>query len=472
MVPTRRDFLNGLALAGLGAVLALAGAAEPAAWRGASRPLSDREEFGHLLRRAGFGAGPGEVEAYQALGWEEAVDRLVNYEKVPNDSLEARLAELRLDLTKPQDLQRWWLLRMAYTARPLEEKLTLFWHGLLTSGLSKAPPPLMLAQNQFLREHALADFGTILKGIARDPAMMRWLDIAGSVRGRPNENYARELMELFTLGIGNYTEQDVREAARAFTGYTVDREGRVSFVRSRHDDGFKTVLGRTGRWGPDDIVDIILDQPVAAAFLAGKLLKFFVRPDPSPEATVEVARTLRETGYSIKAAIRKVFTLPEFRSPAAYRSLVKSPAEYAAGTLRQLGVETDGAGLPGLVNQMGQTLFNPPNVAGWPGGPAWLNTATWLARLNFANRVATDRRGVRVDPGRWFPSGRLPADPAGFVDGLGELLLDGNVGPEQRAVLLDFGSESGVALDPARWFDSRGRAIIYLMLALPEYHLA
>lgn len=467
MARSRRDILNGLALAGLGAALAITGAAGA---RRVDRNLSEREQFSHLMRRAGFGAAPGELEAYQALGWEGAVDRLVNYEEVPNDGLEARLGGLNLDLSKPRDIRRCWLLRMAYTARPLEEKLTLFWHGLLTSGLTKAPAPLMVAQNRFLREHALADYGMILKGIARDPAMMRWLDIPGSVRGRPNENYARELMELFTLGVGNYTEQDVREAARAFTGFALDREGRVAFVRARHDDGIKTVLGRTGPWGPDDIVDIIIDQSAAAAFLAGKLLRFFVRPDPSPGGVEEVARTLRATGYSIKAAVRRVFSLPEFRSPAAYRSLVKSPAEYSAGALRQLGAETDGVGLPALVGQMGQALFNPPNVAGWPGGAAWLNTATWIARLNFANRVATDRQGVRLNPAIWFPDGRLPSDSAAFVDRLGELLLDGNLGAEQRAILLDFGSEPGI--DPARWFDGRGRGIIYLMLALPEYHLA
>ncbi len=468
-MPTRRDVLNGLALAGLGAVLAISGAVEP---RPGNRPLSDREQFGHLLRRAGFGPAPGEIEAHQALGWEGAVDRLVDYERVPNDDLEARLAGLNLDLSKPPELQRWWLLRMAYTARPLEEKFTLFWHGLLTSSLTRAPAPLMLGQNRFLREHALADYRTILKGIARDPAMMRWLDISGSVRGRPNENYARELMELFTLGVGNYTEQDVREAARAFTGYTVDRDGRVTFNRSRHDDGPKTVLGRTGHWGPDDIVDIILDQPAAATFLAGKLLRFFVRPDPSPAAVEEVARTLRETGYSVKAAVRKVFNLPEFRSPGAYRALVKSPAEYAAGAIRGLGAETDGAGLPALVGQMGQTLFNPPNVAGWPGGPAWLNTATWLARLNFANWLTTDRRRVRLNPAAWFPAGRLPADPAAFVDRLGEILLDGNLGPEQRTTLVEFGVEASRVGGSDRWFDSAGRGVVYLMLALPEYHLA
>lgn len=467
---TRRDFLNGLALAGLGAVLALAGAAEPAVRRGPTRPLSERERFGHLLRRAGFGARPGEVEAYQSLGWEAAVDRLIDYAKVPNGELEDRLSSLGLDLSKPQDLQRWWLLRMAYTARPLEEKLTLFWHGLLTSGLSKAPAPLMLAQNRFLREHALADYRTILKGIGRDPAMMRWLDISGSVRARPNENYARELMELFSLGVGHYTEQDVREAARAFTGFVVDREGRVDFIRARHDDGLKTVLGRTGRWGPDDIIDIILDRPEAAVFLARKLLRFFVRPDPSEASIDEVARVLRETGFSVKSALRRLFTLPEFASPEAYRSLVKSPAEYVAGAIRQLGVETDGSGLPAVLARMGQTLFNPPNVAGWPGGPAWLNTATWLARLNFANWLTTDRRRARLDPAVWFPAGRVPPDPGAFIDRLGELLLDGNVGEEQREVLLEFGSAA--AGDPERWFDGRGRGLVYLMLAMPEYHLA
>ncbi len=464
-MPTRRKVITTIALAGLGAALTLAEAAAPV-----QRPLTAWEEFGHLLRRAGFGAAPGEIEAAQALGWEGAVDRLLEYTAVSNQDLEARLAALALDMRNPADLQRWWLLRMAYTARPLEEKMTLFWHGLLTSSLAKAPAPFLFRQNQFLREHALADYGTILKGIARDPAMMRWLDIAGSVRGRPNENYARELLELFTLGVGHYSERDVQEAARAFTGFTVDRAGQVVFHPPRHDDGLKTILGRTGRWGPAEVVDIVLDQPAAAVFLAQRLLRFFVRPDPPADSVVAVAQTLRTSGLSVKAALRQIFLRPDFRAPGAYRRLIKSPAEYVAGALRQLAAETDGVGLPAMLTQMGQTLFAPPNVAGWPGGPAWLNTTTWLARLNFANWLATDRRRVRLDPAAWFPAGRMPADPAAFLDGLAQRLLAGPMGAGQRAILLAFAAEVGG--DPADRFDRWGRGLVYLLLALPEFHLA
>ncbi|HET7038118.1 MAG TPA: DUF1800 domain-containing protein [Thermomicrobiaceae bacterium] len=480
---SRREAVNGLALAGLGALLAacrlergsggplVSGSGSPAAGSGATPvaavPLSDRTRYSHLLRRAGFGAAPGELDTWLPLSWSAAVNRLVDYETIPNDALESRLAALKLDLTTAAGIRRWWLLRMAYSARPLEEKMTLFWHGLLTSSLISAKPEMMLTQNQFFRAHALDHYGNILKGVTRDPAMMHWLNTAENKKGRANENYSRELMELFTLGPGNYNEQDVRESARAFTGLVTRKSGETVLAPAQHDDGQKTFLGRSGNFGPDDILDIILAQPAAAPFMARKLLGFFMSPNPSQASVDAIARTLTASSFDIREAVRALFNLPEFQDPSSYRALVKSPAELVAGTLRQLAVDADQSPIPSMLPEMGQSLFAPPNVSGWPGGAAWLNSGTWLARLNFANALTTNRTAVKLDPSRW------PGAMGGtqqFVDTVAHLLVDGGLEAGQRQVLLEFTlnrKKIGTA-----WFDRHGRATVYLMLALPEYHLS
>jgi uncharacterized protein (DUF1800 family) len=495
---TRRQALDGLALAGLGALLAACrgrseqsvGLSTPGALTGGATPpplvslpptaasptpagasaqastaMSRRALYGQLLRRAGFGAAPGELDQWLELSWSEAVDRLVDYDSIDNQALEDRLAALKLDLSKAPDIQRWWLLRMAFSARPLEEKMTLFWHGLLTSSLTSAKPEMMLTQNKLLRAHALDNYGTLLKAISRDPAMMRWLNLAENKKGHANENYARELMELFTMGPGNYTEDDVRESARAFTGLVVRPNGETVLVPAQHDNGQKTFLGRTGNFGPDEIIDIILEQPATPTFLATKLLRFFVAPNPTQASIDAVAASLSSTRFDMRAAMRTLLNLPELQVPSSYRALIKSPAELVAGTLRQLAIETDAAQIPKLMVAMGQILFDPPNVAGWPGGSWWLNSGTWLARLNFANLITASRSDFKLDPAKWPGS-----DGGRFIDGLITLLVDGELDDAQRQVLSEF---AGIA-DPAdtSWFDGQGRATIYLMLGLPEYHLS
>src|SRR5579875_2788780 len=350
----RRQLLAGLAMAGVGAVLSACQFDQ----RAAAQPLSEQAQFAHLLRRAGFGAAPSELATYQQLGGNGAVNRLINYQPISNQELEDRLTALKLDLTKASGIQRWWVVRMVETARPLEEKMTLFWHGLLTSALSKVGrPEPMYVQNQFLRQNALGRFPDILKGISKDPAMMLWLDLGANRKGHPNENYARELMELFSLGIGHYTEQDVRESARAFTGWVVRRQraggGAVAFESvfnpRLHDDGEKTFLGQTGRFGGDDIIDIIVRQPASAQFIARKLFSFFAYPDPDDEVLAPLVAAYTASGYSIRALVRAILTSDAFYAPAAYRALIKSPAELVAGTARLLGIETDGRGLPAVL---------------------------------------------------------------------------------------------------------------------------
>lgn len=487
----RREVLVGSAAVGLGALIATAAVRST---RASAQPLSDELKLRHLLRRAGFGAGLVELAQYRKLGLAGTVDRLLDFDAVDNRALEDRLARANLDPNKRDDIQRWWLLRMIYTARPLEEKLTLFWHGLLTSAISKvgrAEP--MLVQNRFFRAHALDSFPAILKGVSVDPAMMVWLDLQTNRKGHANENYSRELMELFSLGVGHYTEQDVRESGRAFTGWTVRRQKvgtdgyRFSalFRPRLHDDGVKTFLGQTGNFNGDDIVDIIVTQPASASFITRKLFSFFVYPNPTDDVLRPFVNVYTTNAYSIKAVVKAILTSDVFYSPASYRALVKSPAELVAGTARLLGAETDARGLPGLMLPMGQELFNPPNVAGWPGGPAWLTSGTWLARLNFANRViaalgpaapSTTASGKRPAATRVPLPMAGAASPRDAVGQLTNLLLDGQVDPTQQQVLLDYlGSQGGtpVAAASARpWLDERARGALYLALAMPEYHLA
>ncbi len=459
---TRRQALSGAALLGMGLVLQAAVRTTRAAH---AEPLDERVKIAHLLRRAGFGASPRELAEYQALGLSGAVDRLVNYEQVPNVELEVRLNEQGLDLSDPLDLRRWWVLRMVHTARPLEEKMVLFWHGLLTSSLAKAMPPLMLAQNQFFRAHALDDFPSILKGISRDPAMMRWLDLETNRKGHANENFARELMELFTLGVGNYTEQDVREVARAFTGWALDRSNPEApawyFNQNQHDSGLKTILGQTGAFTGDDAIDIIVRQPAAARFISTKLFRFFAYPDPEPEVIDDLAATFTSSGFSIRAVVQRILSSDAFFSDRAYRAIIKSPTDLVVGTARTLELETIGTPLVQAIDAMGQTLLLPPNVAGWPGGPAWMGTGAWLARMNFANRVSSGQVGTPA-PGSLLTQLGSGGDPVGtLVDGL----LDGVLGQPQRDVLASY-------LAAAPDTEERQRGLVYLAMALPEYHLA
>ena len=472
-------------LAGLEALLA--GATSSAAQSGYA--LDERTRIAHLLRRAGFGVSESEFEEYAALGLQGAVERLLNYEQTPDDVEERVAAYLSaipdFDMTKTAGIQQWWLLRMALTRRPLLEKTVLFWHGFLVSGISKVGrPPLMLRQNQFFRDHALSDYRTILQGISLDPAMMLYLDAGRSRRAHPNENYARELMELFSTGIGHYTEQDVLEAARAFTGWSVSQEGAPVFNPRAHDSGVKTFLGHTGAFAGSDIVDILVKHPATGRRLARKLFTFFAYEPPDGAVLQPLVEAYAYEGMSIKAMLRALFTSEAFYSAAAYRARVKSPVEFLVGTLRRLEVATNGKGVSYTLEGMGQRLLDPPNVAGWPGGASWLNSGTWLARLNFVNRMVT----ARYNPERpnhdtayldlpGLLEGHGLTTPENVVQYLLDLLVDGHVSPAAQKILLEYAGEgrnprvTGPLWTDQRWVDERARGLLYLIMAMPEYHL-
>lgn len=411
-----------LAVALVPAVLAQSGAA-------ALSPLPDkewdREKAAHLLRRAGFGGTPAEVENLAALGLSGAVDALVDYDKVTytpapppidpvlneplergelrNLSDEARQqrieARRRAERRTFEETRLWWIERMLASPRPLEEKMTLFWHGHFTSGMREVRNPIfMKEQNEFLRRHALDSFKELLIGISRDRAMLAYLDGNRNVKSKPNENYGRELLELFTLGVGNYTEADIKAAARAFTGWSYTDEGFV-LRRREHDFDVKTFLGRTGKWDGEDVIEIILEQPACSRFLARNLLEFFCQPEPERTLVEALAAEIRRNKYQLRPTMKTLFKSRAFYHASARGSLVKSPVELVVGTARTLGVKvTNLFGAERAMAGMGQELMQPPNVKGWDGGAAWINTATLFNRYNVVGGIIHGEPGQRPPP--------------------------------------------------------------------------
>ena len=444
----------------------------------------------HLLRRTGFGVTREDFDRYQAMGLEATTQEIVNYETVSDDAAISNAEAFTAQSENPGTALAWWLTRILNTKRPLQEKMTLFWHGLLTTQISVVKDPAaMIAQNELLRANAKGAFPDLLKAITADPAMMVYLDIAGSTRQSPNENYARELMELFSMGEGTFSEADVREASRAFTGWRVPRQRNDQgqpvlldpvFQPRRFDDGTKSFLGSSGNFGPSEIIDIIVAQSASARYITGRLFSFFVYPDPD-EADIEpFLDVYLASRYDIGATVEAMLRSDVFYSPRAYRALVKSPIEYAVGAIRALGLESSAvASLAGNIrrgggalSEMGQTPLEPPNVAGWPGGASWLNSATLFARLNFIDRL-TDGDGLNTES-----SDRPQTEPsAQVIDDLGTagqalnyylpLLLDDNIPEEASQVLLDYAGGTGAPLTADQL-----RGLAYIILASPPFHLA
>ncbi len=494
---TRRKVLGGTLAAGSIAVTYAALGDPLRILGGGSADLGDQAairkesvKISHLLRRAGFGVSREEHDRYQTLGLKATLDEVINYSAIDDAEAESIADQVPTDAAARQNLALWWLVRMANTKRPLQEKMTFFWHGLLTSQLSVVLDGVaMKNQNELFRSHAFARFPDLLKGVSMDPAMMDYLDIAGSQRRAPNENYARELMELFSLGEGNYTEKDVREAARAFTGWTMTREytapnvfvfSEPVFRVNRFDDGQKTFLGRTGNFRPDDIVDIIAEQPAAAGYIVRRLFSFFVYPDPKDAVVAPFVKVYEASDKSIGAVVEAILRSDVFYSPRAYRALAKSPVEYAISALKALDLQKNAAQALGfnappplrnasMLTSMGQTLFEPPNVAGWPAGAGWLNSTTMFARLNYINQVtggAPPVRGRQPVPATASFEGALGT----AVQALGHYLpmaLDDNLSPEARSVLREYAGGLEAQLSPHQL-----RGLVYLILASPQFHLS
>ena len=364
-------------------------------------PSGTDAQLAHLLRRAGFGARPSEWPFYQKMGLQKATQTLLHPEQTP-DQLTALLQEIGGDYVDFNDLgsvRQWWLYRMVHTRRPLEEKLTLFWHNHFATAQYKVDNAnRMWRQNETFRRYGLGSFRALLQNIARDPAMLVWLDGKDNHVGKPNENFAREVMELFTLGVGNgYTEKDVQEAARAFTGWR-GGDGPAGFIYdpTLHDDGEKTVLGQTGNWHADDVCDILARHPATARFISTKLFKFFVHDHPSESDIDNLAKVYLEKQFDIGSVVETIFSSDVFWSEAARFAKIKSPVEFCVMTVRAYDAPLAAArDLQRSLELMGQELFNPPNVKGWGEGRDWINTRTLMARVNFASGL-TDEMKNRV----------------------------------------------------------------------------
>jgi uncharacterized protein (DUF1800 family) len=474
----------------------------------------------HLLNRAGFGGTPAEIEQLARLGPEQAVARFVDYEKTEDSMPDPEWAkpdperakrflsarsmgeeERRKLLREEQQDQRqrliqlkgWWLERMTQGPRPLEEKMVLFWHGHFATSAEKVKDAyLMWRQNDLFRQKATGNWLELLLAVAKDPAMLVWLDQAQSRKEHPNENFAREVMELFALGEGHYTEKDISEAARALTGWSYDR-ARQEFVERPfwHDRGEKVIFGQQGNFNGGDFLKLLAAQPQSGRFITGKLWKFFAGQDADEALGNALAGVFRDGDNHFKPILRAMFLSEEFYAPAIVRNQVKSPVQWLVGSVRALERR-----LPppiicfGLTRNLGQDLFAPPNVKGWDGGVSWITTSTLLARYNeaatlvqgeigatggamFANkpggngpaqRRMNNFRLAKVEVEKLFTEAERTNQEA-LIPALERRLLQDKLKPKQEKVLRDYlGTKAQLG-------DDAIRNAIRLVMSTPEYQL-
>ncbi len=376
----------------------------------------------HLLNRTGFSATADEIKTFSTLTRADAADRLLKAvntvavtpppdwvneplpspKKLQERTREEQQAIQKLNNDHALELREWWFQEMISTPSPFAEKMTLFWHNHFATSQQKVKlTQFLYQQNTMLRRNALGNFGTMLREVARDPAMLIYLDGANNRKEQPNENFAREVMELFTLGEGHYTERDIKEAARAFTGWSVDREtGKFMFRRGIHDYGVKTVFNKTGNFEGDEIIDLLLAKPETAEFITRKLWKEFVSPSPNgaDEAVIKrMASDFKSSGYNIAKLMRMMLISDAFYAMNNRAALIKSPVEFVVGTLKTFGIQTSNMRTFVIASALlGQNVFSPPNVKGWPGGEVWINSASLLGRKQLLDRLFTNEDRMEV----------------------------------------------------------------------------
>ncbi len=455
------------------------------------KKLTDLELMAHLFRRASFGATRDELEAALARGYEATVEELLHPEAQP-DVEEDLIFRYYVDMKEARQIdpgQAYWVYRMINTKRPLEEKLTLFWHALFATGFAKLNhTKVMLNQMAMLRRNCLGNFRTLLLELSKDPAMIFWLDNQENTKTVHNENYGRELLELFSMGIGNYTEDDVKNCARAFTGWSIKNpipgaqpygrfDWEFEFRPDLHDYGEKVFLGERGNLDGADIVDIIVRQPATARFIAYRLHKFFVSDTPDEAAIAELAEAYLSSQYDMRTVLRTLFMSDSFRSEKACYAKVKSPAEHVVGVMRlvedftfpKLGIRE----IAMETRYMGQDLMNPPSVEGWHTGKEWIDTGILVERINFAaGQVGdVDKPGVRKIIERLRPKGELSPEQA--VDAALDLMGPLRVSQSTRDALLDFARKGG-PLNLARGgraAEERVGELLSLIVASREFQL-
>ena len=482
----------------------------------------------HLLNRATFGATPAEIESARQKGLAATVRELTD---VPADAVDVsppawakprniRASRLAIKTAKERgenfrekarqfrmmegdevlDLRRWWFERMMNSRAPLLEKMTLFWHGHFATSIQKVKDGYwMWLQNDTLRRNALGQFATLVKAISRDPAMMIYLDLQQSRKEHPNENWARELMELFTIGIGNYSEGDIRAAARAFTGYRIDMTTQqFRFLPAQQDLGTKTFMGHTGPLSGDDVIDILIRHPACAKFIGRKLWRFFVEDEPAQEIVDAIASRIRAHNFEMRPVLSEIFSSAEFYSDRAMGTQIKSPVQYIVQTSKLLETQLPSPIVAqNAMRQMGQLLFAPPNVKGWDGGKSWITTSTLLFRYNFANYLingdamlppaassrakpqdAGFRRSVQrrqlaeqikrdpIDVGKFVPQ-QLRDDPPKLVDLLSRRFFRTPLPKKETNTFVQF-----LESRKPDTSDVTMRELVHLMMSTPQFQLA
>jgi uncharacterized protein (DUF1800 family) len=454
----------------------------------ASDPF-DAVKAAHLLNRAGFGGTSEEIEKVMKLGPLDAVEWLMDFPDAPAEEqsqsdvpdlsvvegyprtfreLQTKVRNMTPEERKDyrQMLQRanrqavaetatWWMQRMGGGPYPLQEKLALFWHGhFTTSAKDERSAMLMWNQNELLRRQAAGNFREFVRAISRDPAMLDYLNNSQNRKAHPNENYARELMELFTLGIGNYTETDIREAARAFTGWAHDGDDYI-FRKFDHDEGTKNFFGRKGNWNGDDVIEIILQHPQCAKYISGKLFKHFAYEEVEQPVVDSLAEILRENKWEIRPLLRTIFTSQAFYSDKSIGSQIKSPVQLIVGTVRMLDVDVPDRRMIGqALNQMGQVPLEPPNVKGWAGGRMWINTSTLFVRYNTAMSLA----------GRSVATKTSKSNAEEIADEWVMRLIQRPVSSDKKKVLIE-------ALGDRPQNEGSIRKMVQLIVSMPEYQL-
>ena len=459
----------------------------------------------HLMRRAAFHARYDHLERYASQGYDATVDWLLHPEREPetDEDIVLRFTPSAVIPAAFQGPTGRWLYRMLNTRRPMEEKMALFWHGIFATGFAKSNSGLaMWQQYEMLRRHGMGNFRTLLVELSKNPAMIYWLDNCDNHKEAPNENFGRELLELFSMGVGNYTEADVKTAARAFTGWTYsDPLPRIPYLfyhntfeyrPSDHDDSVKTFLGETGRFNGKDIVDIIVKQPATGQFLARHLYNFFVADEPpvpswpytpprDPEAVDMLAQTYQDAGYEIRPVLEALFKSDFFKSSQFEK--VKSPLELVVNAVKLTGdFELEMGTFPkngltdlaGKVGAMGQQVLNPPSVEGWHTGKEWIDSGALVQRVNFAAAQVGDasRPGVNLILDRLAARG--PSLSAGaLVDGCLELMGALTLESDTREALVQHADQNGDlhsrTPEEREAFDERVTEMLQLIVATPEY---
>jgi hypothetical protein len=476
----------------------------------------DRVKAAHLLNRAGFGGTPDEIDHILDLGPQKAVDYLMDFPDAPAEeqsqddtpdlsSIQGvpssfRAIQIQLASKTPEErkalqqqfmasnreslgaTQSWWLNRMGFGKYPLQEKLTFFWHGhFTTSAKDERSAELMWRQNELLRRYAAGNFEPFVRAISRDPAMLDYLNNNQNRKEHPNENYARELMELFTLGIGNYSEDDIKQAARAFTGWGHDGENFV-FRNDDHDNSTKYFFGQSGNFDGDDIISLILLNPACPRFIAGELFKYFVQEDIDPKLSIALGQLFYSGQYEIRPLMRTLLTSRAFYSPVAIGAQIKSPVQLLVGTVRLLGLDMPKEQVTtSYLTQMGQVPLMPPNVRGWPGGAMWINTNTLFVRYNLGVYLAQGELptvsrisrkgglGNPMNPNKFGESDFNPDDasdqmPDEVVSGWVDRLIQRPIDKDQTKILLNAAGEAPLTTE-------RVRRVVQLIVSMPEYQL-